>query len=75
MSRIQKFLHGGAAKVVGRVDAGRFRTVEDAVRQLRLDAVVLGGSGIRWKAVSKGKRIMMRCAKCERIRVAEVEKV
>lgn len=31
--------------------------------------------GIRWKAVSKGKRIMIRCANCEQIRVAAVEKV
>jgi hypothetical protein len=38
-------LYGGAAEVVGRVDAGGFRALEDAVLHLRLDAVGLGGRG------------------------------
>jgi hypothetical protein len=31
--------------------------------------------GIRWKAVSKGKRILARCTACNRIRIAAVEKI
>ncbi|HEX7861995.1 MAG TPA: hypothetical protein VF773_16805 [Verrucomicrobiae bacterium] len=30
--------------------------------------------GIRWKAASRGKRIMVHCPKCDRFRVAAVEK-
>lgn len=31
--------------------------------------------GIRWKAASKGKRILFRCPNCQRIRAGTVEKV
>ncbi|MGZ8920767.1 MAG: hypothetical protein ACXW3L_07275 [Limisphaerales bacterium] len=30
---------------------------------------------IRWKAASKGKRIMFRCPTCQKLRAAAVEKV
>jgi hypothetical protein len=50
-----EILHGGAAKVVGQVDAGRFRTLEDAVLHLRLDAILLGGRRDSLESSFEGK--------------------